>query len=125
MTKNIPDMDAEELQALMDDHYKPAWAIRKSNGTYEVGSQLPTKDGRIVGNAHIIKIEPAFWNFMVPLHTVLTDAGTTVRYVKEELEERFHPPQWVSDVNDVLARFSPRPLGRLVPHAVAPGDKFS
>lgn len=107
MFNKLPvDMTEEELHAFLDHPMMPSWAIRKSNGDYEMGTQLPTKDGRKIGNAHIINIGPAFWNDQVLIYTCLTDAGTELRFVREELIELFHVPAWVSDVPDVLRKFA-------------------
>jgi len=84
----------------------PEWAIGSADGDYLLGSQLPTRDGRRVGNAHIIAIsvddlkEPRF------LYHVLTDAGTELKMTSAELDEYFYPPEWVSDVKEVVRKFS-------------------
>ena len=89
----------------LEDYPIPDWAIGKCNGAYVLGAQLPTRDGRRCGNAHIIHIEPASWDKSVLLHTVLTDAGTTMKLTRNELEGLFHSPEWVSSVEGVIRKF--------------------
>lgn len=88
-----------------EDYPIPDWAIGRCNGEYVLGAQLPTRDGRRCGNAHIIHIEPARWDKTVLVHTVLTDAGSEMRLTANELNEAFYPPKWVSSVDDVIRRF--------------------
>jgi len=83
----------------------PDWAMTSCNGGYVLGAQLPTRDGRRCGNAHIIHIEPARWDETVLIHTVLTDAGNTMKLTLNELGELFYPPMWFSSVDDVVRRF--------------------
>lgn len=85
---------------------KPSWAISHTNGELVLGAHLPTRDGRRTGNAHIIDIQPAPWSEDVPLFTVLTDAGTAIRLISGEVQAYFYPPEWVSDVQEVIKRFS-------------------
>ena len=85
----------------------PPWAAKPSNGNYIIGAQLPTRDGRRCGNAHIIEI--AFSETLgQQLHTVLTDAGNTFRATVGELEGLFHPTVWAGDLSEILRKFSPR-----------------
>lgn len=88
-----------------EDYPIPHWAINNCDGTYVLGAQLPTRDGRRCGNAHIIHIEPAIWDKSVSVHTVLTDAGNEMRLTADEINELFHPPKWISSVDDVINRF--------------------
>ena len=97
---------------MIEDEPIPSWAIRKANQILAVGAQLPTRDGRRTGNAHIIAIEN--WNNTSgmtgrPVYVVLTDAGSVIRCVAEEVHELFHLPMWVSDVNEVMIRFGRDP----------------
>lgn len=88
-----------------EDYPIPDWAIGSCNGAYVVGAQLPTRDGRRCGNAHIIYIEPASWDESILVHTVLTDAGTTMKLTRNELKELFHSPKWVSSIEEVICKF--------------------
>lgn len=93
--------DAHEV----DGELIPGWAIRRATGL-ERGAQLPTRDGRRMGNAHIIDIEHKDNG---ALYTILTDAGNRARMSLTELAECFHSPTWVSDVERVKADFESGP----------------
>ena len=98
-------MTESEMDAYVDSML-PEWAIAKCPpGTWPVGAQLPTKDGRRIGNAHIIDIMPAKWQLGVDAYQIITDAGNRMVYTLEELMDAFHPPQWVSDPVRTLAHF--------------------
>lgn len=86
----------------------PHWANGTCDGQLVLGAQLPTRDGRRTGNAHIIAIGPAKWDERVTLYTVLTDAGTTLKLMAEEVVELYYQPKWTSDVNEVLQKFKDR-----------------
>lgn len=88
-----------------EDYPIPDWAIGRCNGAYVLGAQLPTRDGRRCGNAHIIDIEPASWDKTVLVHIALTDAGNTMKLTLNELEELFYPPMWISPVKGVIRKF--------------------
>lgn len=77
---------------------KPDWAICAADpkAPYRVGSQLLNRDGRRCGNACIIKFEQRFG---VIVAMVLTDAGTTMRCTKKELQELFYTPKWIMKVD--------------------------
>ncbi len=95
-------MSDDEIDALMED-YLPKWAICRAHGTLMLGAQLPTKDGRRMGNAHIIgEVEKDVHHYFV----VLTDAGSQLIMTEREIAECFYPPEWVSDVSEVLRKFS-------------------
>lgn len=85
----------------------PEWATALAHGLFVLGSQLPTKDGRRMGNAHIVDTI-----FSEPLdqtiYVILTDAGNTARLTQGELEECFYPPKYISDVDRVRAMFMPK-----------------
>lgn len=84
----------------------PEWAIKRYEGVLEMGTQLPTKDGRRVGNAHIIDIMPAMSAHFQTAYTVLTDAGNRLVLTVDEIKELFHEPMWVADFTEVIVRFS-------------------
>lgn len=79
----------------------PEWAVGYAKGNYVLGAQLPTRDGRVCGNGHIVEIDA-----LAHVYTVLTDAGSEMHCLKEELMELFYPPVWVSDVKEVIRKFS-------------------
>ena len=70
----------------------PDWAISASDGSYGIGAQLCTKDGRRIGNAVIFNRLPAlsggYWE-------IVTDIGTVLKLETEELDEYFHKPRYV------------------------------
>lgn len=45
----------DEMNKAILNHL-PEWAIGKAGGLYLIGAQLPTRDGRRMGNAHIIDV---------------------------------------------------------------------
>lgn len=84
----------------------PHWAIRKAKeNILEVGNQLPTRDGRRMGNAHIIEQFTAQYDHGRPYYRVLTDAGTLMIMNSGEINECFWPPKYVSDVQEVVRKF--------------------
>lgn len=92
----------------------PDWAIGTTDGELVLGAQLPTKDGRRCGNAHIIglKIPPELvTESNLQQYHVLTDAGNTMKLAADEVDELFHPPKFVSDVADINRRFAPNSSG--------------
>lgn len=82
----------------------PPWAIGYAKGEYVLGAQLPTRDGRRCGNAHIIdqSVEPVHGQ---TVFQILTDAGSDMRLLASEIYELFYPPVWVSDVGEVIRKF--------------------
>lgn len=95
----------------------PHWAIGTTNGQLVEGAQLPTRDGRRAGNAHIVGLEVK----QIGLHgakvfySVLTDAGTVMTLTGAEIAKLYYPPRWVCDVSEVLRKFSRRPIEPVVP----------
>lgn len=87
----------------------PDWAIGRNWG-YELipGAQLMTKDGRVSGNAHILRVGegiaagPAF----VPTFDCITDAGSYIKSMTEqELLNQFWVGDFISDPKTLIARF--------------------
>lgn len=74
----------------------PDWADRRilpEEDPYAVvNAQLPTRDGRRVGNARVVE---AFRRFNEENFSVKTDAGNQLILCRSEMEELFHPPAWV------------------------------
>lgn len=96
------------------DYPLPEWASALANGEYVLGAQLPTRDGRRIGNAHIIATVVKDMSLIglsttEQVHTVLTDAGSEARLTVGELGEMFWPPVFVSDVGEVIERFARPP----------------
>lgn len=106
-----PNPEPHELlpmtQEEMDRGPMPEWAIGTANGELVLGAQLPTKDGRICGNGHIVNITPVDAYGGENVHHILTDAGSTMELTAREVRELFHKPTWVSDVQEVKRKFKP------------------
>ena len=89
------------------EHILPPYAIRRAReGMLEVGAQLCTRDGRRMGNAHIIKAKLGVLGTGRLYYTLLTDAGTVLTMNSTEINECFWPPRLISDVNEVLRKFA-------------------
>lgn len=100
-----------------EDYPLPDWAIGKTNGDFVLGAQLPTRDGRRMGNAHIIGIlEAIHGGFFV--YRCLTDAGSEIYLNGAELDECFYPPVYVSDVAEVTRKFMVAPEEEELIHGV-------
>lgn len=97
-------MSIEELEAALNDMLPP-WAIGLAHGELAIGAQLPTRDGRRCGNAHIIEAVEGYLGMNKLIYIVLTDAGTRMRLSADEIGEFFHPPRYISSVMDVLNKF--------------------
>ena len=87
----------------------PEWAIGRNWG-YELqpGAQLMTKDGRVTGNAHILRSR--MWksaekgSFMI--YECITDAGSYISGLSEsELEHQYWVGDFISDPKTLIARF--------------------
>lgn len=82
----------------------PDWAVAENlTKALEPGAQLCTKDGRKIGNAHIIKITDGCLGGKIYL--ILTDAGTPVPLSETEVHELFYVGRWISDPDEVVKRF--------------------
>jgi hypothetical protein len=101
------DDDISELNRA----WLPGWAIKRAAGLEE-GAHLPTRDGRRMGNGHIIQITPAPRGMIGLNYLVLTDAGNTIVMSESEITSCFYPPEFVSDVEEVIRKFwrEPEPL---------------
>lgn len=94
-------------QAHIDELVKlhlPEWAIKRAAGL-ELGAQLPTRDGRKTGNAHIIRISPAPRGRMGLHYLILTDAGNSFVMTEPEISTQYYPPEFVGDVDDIIRKF--------------------
>jgi hypothetical protein len=79
----------------------PWWASGKSDGSFDVvGTQLATRDGRAIGNAVVLDVK-AFDEGEVQI-TIITDAGTTSTFMKEEMEFIFHKPEFIMNLSQSL-----------------------
>ena len=88
----------------------PPWASDYAHGDYmQIGALLPTRDGRIIGNAYVYRI--AFENNRQAAY-IKTDAESNASSVvllnrdgsaimtREELIDLFHPPVWIKVFSD-------------------------
>lgn len=99
-----PKLSTEELIAQAESML-PEWAIARARGQLVEGAQLPTKDGRRMGNAHILKIVPGIKGVPSLNYLILTDAGNTVVMSENEIQAQFYPPEYVSSVKSILKKF--------------------
>lgn len=79
----------------------PSWAVRHNKSKELVpGAQLCTRDGRKTGNAHLMSLDPT-----TGIWCILTDAGSHLRCTANEVNELFFVGDFVSDPEEVEARF--------------------
>lgn len=95
--KNIYRLNPHTNEVTMTEPL-PYWAKSLSNGEYEIGSQLCTKDGRIVGNAVIVNFE---YKHDVIFAEVVTDVGNGFWATSGELHRLFHIPKYVMTDKEV------------------------
>ncbi|PHR58751.1 MAG: hypothetical protein COA47_10110 [Robiginitomaculum sp.] len=83
------------IDANYQDHYLPPWAASKGKYPYmTLLAQLSTKDGRTCGNAVVVAIAPEREG--ISAHAiVLTDAGNLMNLTPNEMEEYFHPVEYI------------------------------
>lgn len=96
-----------EIQELIDAQLPP-WVVGRAHGKLVLGAQLPTRDGRRIGNAHIIQIADKTYQSQgvtLTLYLILTDAGNTATMTDVELCTAFHDPMYYSEVKDIIAKF--------------------
>lgn len=101
---DLPKKSTEDLIAEAESML-PQWAIGRARGELVEGAQLPTMDGRRMGNSHIIKIVPGLKGAPSLNYLILTDAGNTVVMSENEIRAQFHPPEYISSVKDILRKF--------------------
>lgn len=81
------DIDAFEL---------PDWASKRAEGDYTLpNASLPTRDGRVSGNAVMIGISNRQYGRTEMIYTVITDSGNVLYYTENELKYAYYPPKWV------------------------------
>lgn len=88
------------------DDEPPPWACGRADDYMDVGAVLPTRDGRVMGNATVTRRmrHAAMGGAFV---VVLTDAGSRALMTRRELEAQFWPPVWRRDV-----RWAPPAMGK-------------
>lgn len=116
--QHIHKRTTEELIAEAEARL-PEWAVARAHGMLLEGAQLPTRDGRRMGNAHIIRIVPSTHDMPSLNYLILTDAGNTVVFSESEIREQFYPPEFIGTVSDIIDKFwrSDVPL-------LEPGDRW-
>ena len=88
----------------------PEWAIGR-NWAYELqpGAQLMTKDGRVTGNAHVIRVkEGGIIRDGNPdlLYDCITDAGSYMGSMSErDINHQYWVGDFISDPKTLIARF--------------------
>ncbi len=85
----LEDPLAEHLPGWAESHISP-----HLDGYAKLRAQLCTRDGRRMGNAVIAEIALRGNNGM-PLYTVVTDMGNTIKMSHAEMVDAFYPPQYV------------------------------
>lgn len=75
----------------------PSWATGEAVSLMQLGAQLRTRDGRRSGNAATVGTRHIHGK---TLAVVVTDAGTWLTLNERELDELFHPPQWLMRIDD-------------------------
>lgn len=99
--------DEESFNNFMQQKMLPHWATDFAYGEVQIGAQLPTRDGRRAGNAHVIdKGEIDCLGTTLHFWVVLTDAGNAMELTDGEIAEMFYPPEYVSDVGRVIDKFA-------------------
>lgn len=80
----------------------PPWACGFAQSYLDIGAILPTRDGRAIGNATILAVEPHDeFGFVVKL---VTDAGNDVRMTEREVHTAFHRPKWIRRIDTPAER---------------------
>ena len=83
-----------EISNNLPEEPLPIWASHRSNGNYlEIGSQLLTRDGRVIGNAKVIGFD--LTSERPDLVEICTDVGNKTVLSEAELESLFYPPTLV------------------------------
>ena len=82
----------------------PPWATKRAAGL-EVGAQLPTRDGRKTGNAHIVRITPAPRGRIGLHYLILTDGGNSFVMTEPEIEAQYYPPEFVGNLSQIIKKF--------------------
>jgi hypothetical protein len=101
----LPDINMNQAEInLMVKAHLPAWATKRAAGL-EVGAQLPTRDGRITGNAHIVRVTAAPKGRMGLQYLVLTDGGNSFVMSESEIEAQYYPPEFVGDLQQIIKKF--------------------
>lgn len=85
------DYDLEKMFLACEMAMNGLFGLYKSDGIEE-GSQLLTRDGRKVGNAHVSG--PSQEKYGKTVWPILTDFGNEMLLTESEINELFYPPEW-------------------------------
>jgi hypothetical protein len=93
------DDQIDQMMKNADLDLKPDWATGLAETYMQPSAQLCTRDGRRMGNAIVAALETRHdKKFAV----VVSDAGSVVRFTERELEELFHQPKWLMNLDTHL-----------------------
>lgn len=83
----------------MSEQPLPEWATgHTADGTWQVGAQMRTRDGRRTGNGVIVAMDGDF-NLEACRISVITDSGNKVVFTPGEVMGHFYHPEWVMDLS--------------------------
>ena len=92
------------MSELLDEFPLPDWADHRSDGEYlELGAQLATRDGRRCGNAFVNGLRTV--RDLGQVADIVTDACSELTMTRGELEEFFHQPTLVMNIDLARAKF--------------------
>lgn len=106
-------MTESEIEAYVASRL-PDWAAGFANGELVPGAQLPTRDGRRIGNAHIIAERPSALGPGRNLYLIITDAGNTFVMSETEIQSAFYTTTYYSAVQEIIKKFWHEPGSPLV-----------
>lgn len=102
----MTDEQTEKLLAQAEQEWAnqlPSWAERLAEDhEIVVGTQLPTRDGRKIGNAWVTNVNTCG---DLLLFTVRTEAGNEIALTFWEIDELFHPPKYVGRLEEINKKF--------------------
>lgn len=104
VTINQPkNLDDQICETLWGDEPLLEWQVaRNRDGILVPGTQLCTKDGRRMGNAHIIATQNRDFG---RVYECLTDAGNCMTLTAKEIRTAFYIGDYVNCVTDTLRKF--------------------
>jgi hypothetical protein len=70
--------------------------VRFASGYLEIGAALPTRDGRVIGNATVVNIRNN--SDLGTIVRIRTDAGNEALLTEEELRSLFYEPKWIKSL---------------------------
>lgn len=75
----------------------PEWATGTTDGTWQVGAQMRTRDGRRTGNGVIVAMDGDF-DIEACRITIITDYGNKLVYTPGEVMSSFYHTEWIMDL---------------------------